>query len=280
LFRRIFRQKKLKPTTLQFEKLKEDPTILNSLFDDRIGDDTSEFLTQLEESSYPLRVETPVPADEAKRLRVLHDLRLVQLEMEGNPVGKGFEYHRNELIRTIVKLLKDTVPECAPFALQVVGDQDSYTLNGEHARAPVTPRSQVPCQHVVCLSKSDKAKLSGGAIDGYTSADVLAINLRGKHSALTDNFCYTADTLAYVGAAIRINDVTIGSMCMASTKTLQDLRWNHRKSAFVRKVANVLEEQLTRLCVDWTLYEGELPSDWGLLDLDKLLADAHFENMP
>lgn len=263
---------RLQQTTKQFDQLK-DEAVLNELFGAIDADDdmplfvTPKYLQQIEDSRYPLRIETPIPANEAKRLRVLRDLRLVQLEMEGNSVGKGFEYHRNELVRTVVKLLRDTLPECEAFALQVVGDQDSYTLTGEHRKAPVTPRSQVPCQHVMCLSTSDQAKMHG-SIDGYTCDNVLAINLRGKHSELTKNFCYTTDTLSYVGAAIRISDVTIGSLCMASNKSLQELQWNKRKSAFVRKVATVLEEQLTRLCVDWTLYDGELPSDWDLFDID------------
>mmetsp|Transcript_25950 Transcript_25950/g.39854 ORF Transcript_25950/g.39854 Transcript_25950/m.39854 type:complete len:618 (-) Transcript_25950:1365-3218(-) len=279
LVRGTFRGNQYKLTTQQFDNLK-DTRVINELFDYGNEDKASYtpgLIQDIEDSAYPLRVETPIPANEAKRLRVLRDLSLVQLEMEGQPVGKGFEYHRNELIRTVVKLLRDTLPECEPFALQVVGDQESYTLTGEHTPAPVTPRSQVPCQHVMCLSTSDQAKLKG-SIDGYTSDNVLAINLRGKHDKLTQNFCYTADTLSYIGAAIRINDVTIGSLCQASKKELvRELNWNKRKSAFVRKVATVLEEQLARLCVDWTLYDGELPEDWGILNLDRILAEIHDE---
>jgi len=285
---RAFRgQRRLSSETQQLERLKER-RVLNELFDGIYDDNgvveddasrftTPEYVQQMEDTRYPLRVETPIPANEEKRLRILRDLRLVQLEMEGTSVGNGFEYHRNELVRTVVTLLRDTLPECEPFAMQVVGDADSYTLTGEHSRAPVTPRSQVPCQHVMCLATSDQAKMHG-AVDGYTSDNVLAINLRGKHSELTQNFCYTPETLAYVGAAVRVSGVTVGSLCMASTKSLQDLNWNKRKSSFVRKVATVLEEQITRLCVDWTLYEGELPEDWGLLDVDKILADVHLDS--
>ena len=266
------------PAADQMERLK-DRRVLNELFDGMCDDSnehvtvTPEYVQRMEDARYPLRVETPIPANEEKRLRVLRDLRLVQSEMGGPAVGNGFEYHRNELIRTVVTLLRGTLPECEPFALQVVGDTDSYTLTGEHGRAPVTPRSQVPCQHVMCLATSDRAKMRG-AVDGYTSDNVLAINLRGRHSELTKNFCYTPQTRSYVGAAVRVSGVTVGSLCMASTKSIEELNWNQRKSAFVRKVATVLEEQITRLCVDWTLYKGELPEDWGLLDVDKILADA------
>ena len=289
----------------QLENLKRNPKVLNEIFGittgfeedlEKDGDwistsssassgyDGQNFIQQIEDSCSPLRVKTPIPANEQKRLRVLNDLRLVQYEMSDgtNPVGNGFEYHRNELISTIVKILQQDTsilfPGCSPFALQIVGDVDSYTLTGKHTKVPiVTPRVQVPCQHVLCLptttSSDSVSVVDGGGGCVTTNDNVLAMNLRSSNekdyiNELTNNFCYTPDTMSYVGAAITINDVTIGSLCMASTKTLQELQWNTKKSKYLRQVATILEEQLTKLCIDYTLYNGELPSiDWNLNDI-------------
>jgi hypothetical protein len=224
----------------------------------------------IEDQSVPLRVERPIPPNERKRLQVLRDLRLVQNEMDGVPVGDGFEFHRNEIVRTILRVLAATLPTFTDSGgLQVVGNQDSYTINGDHAPLAVIPRSQVPCQHVMCLHDADKSKLF---VDGLTCHDVLAINLRTRHKDLTANFCYPAETKSYVGAAIRISGVTIGSLCMASPRTIEELMWDDEKSKYLRTVASVLEEQLTRLCVQWKVQNHSTD-----IDVDDLIAQAHWE---
>jgi hypothetical protein len=82
-----------------------------------------------------------------------------------------------------VEVLQRTLPASSKGAvLQVVGNQDSYTLTGENKPAPMTPRSQVPCQHMMCIRDVGKSRLS---VDGSTSQDVLAINLWKKHKDLS-----------------------------------------------------------------------------------------------
>jgi hypothetical protein len=266
LIKRIRGQERERETSIMLENLKANAAATGT-------ESAAKIVQELEEKSVPLKIETPKPANEKKRLRVLRDLRLVQKEMDGVPVGDGFEYHRSEIIRTIIQVLQLTLPAFAGGAsLQVVGDQDSYTITGENVEVPVVPRSQVPCQHVICLTDADKARLS---VDGFTSHDVLAIRLRKKHKDLTKNFCYSMDTVTYIGAAIRINGVSIGSLCMASDKTIEELGWNNEKSRYLRTVAGVLEDQLTRLCVDWAVYGG-IPPEWDHDSVfDQLLAAAH-----
>jgi hypothetical protein len=232
-------------------------------------------IQEFEDLSLPLRTNTPIPVNEQKRLQVLRDLRLVQGEMDDMPVGDGFEYHRTEIIRTIVGVLQQTLPAFfeGRACLQVVGDQDAYSITGDHGPVTVTPRSQVPCQHVMCLTGTDKSILN---VDGFSRHDVLAINLRKKHKELTKNYSYPPEIVSYIGAAVRVNGVTIGSLCTASTKTIEAHGWTDEDSRYVRTVAGVLEEQLTRLCVDWKAHGG-FPSEKSPLDFSdiyQLIAEA------
>jgi hypothetical protein len=139
-------------------------------------------------------------------------------------VGSGFKYCWSDIIRTIVEVLQRSLPAFSKGgALQVGGNQDAYSLTGENKLATMTPRSQVSCQHVMCLTDADKSRL---CVDGFMSHDVLAINLQKKHKDLTKNFCYPKGTVSYIGAAVWINGVTLGSLCMAITKMIEQLGWN------------------------------------------------------
>lgn len=247
--------------TSQLNALK-DTSVLNQILKDGSLVPPN-FVQDIEDHCVPLRKEAPVPPNEIKRLRVLRNMRLVQYEMEGVPVGNGFEYHRDKVILSIIQVLKATVPVFAEGAVfTVVANDDAYMLTGNNAQSScVVKRVEVPCQHVLCLTDADKDELS---VDGFKSHDVLAINLRGSHNELTSDFCCPPETKSYIGAAVRSCGVTIGSLCVSSDKTIEELGWDDQQSKYLRQVVSVLEEQLVQLCIDWKT-DG-VPPAWPLAE--------------
>jgi hypothetical protein len=157
--------------------------------------------------------------------------------------------------KRLIDTLKATVPAFADGAVfSVVTDNDAYMLAGNYqAASAVMKRVEVPCQHVLCLTEADKEELN---VDGFKSHDVLAIDLRDAHSDLCKDFCYPPETKSYIGAAVRSSGVTIGSLCMASEKTIEELGWDDQQSQYLRQVVSVLEQQITELCSDWRTMHG------------------------
>jgi hypothetical protein len=56
----------------------------------------------------------------------------------------------------------------------------------------------------------------------------------------------------------------IGSMCVSSDNTVEELGWNDDHSRHLRKVVTFIEERITKLCADWTT-DDVLPSGLAVL---------------